>query len=94
MTERQRLLLALCISQWQSTIDHLRANWKGVVTANQVFELEVDLRDLTERWGSSTEHPEQVLWEVRQYLTEHVEELDVLLTEVSEEAKAYDPSSA
>jgi hypothetical protein len=81
MNDRQKLLLALGITEWANAMSHLDAMMKQglVVPADVVRSVGRELAGLIHQWPTSPGSSiESVIAGARLYCTEHVAELDAL----------------
>lgn len=89
MDDRQRLILAWCITEYANATTHLEAMRQvgGRVPYALIGRLATEQRELEMRWLQERGDPlllesEVVMAQVRTYLTEHLTELDALLEDV------------
>lgn len=81
MNDRQRLLLAVGITEWSGTLAHLDAMSKQglLIPADVVRPIGRELAALVSQWPASPGSSiESVIAGARLYCTEHVAELDAL----------------
>jgi hypothetical protein len=89
MSDRQRLLLAVCICEWAGALDHIdaamRTGFVEPVPYATLGRVQRELRDLLNQWASATERllrtPEddaRMVEEACAYATAHQSEIDEL----------------
>lgn len=89
MNARQKLLLAVCIGEWATALDHIKVSIStGFIEPAPYATLgrvQRELRDLLNQWSAVTERlirvPDddaQMVAEARAYCTEHESEIDAL----------------
>lgn len=90
MNARDKLLLAVCIGEWATALDHIRAALRTGLQDPKPYtaldRVQRELRDLLNQWSSVTERllrtPEddaRMIEEARAFCTEHQAEIDDLL---------------
>lgn len=97
MNNRQKLLLAVCIGEWATALDHIEAStrtgYMGPVPYATLGRVRNELRHLLNEWSSVTERllrtPDddaRMVEEARAYCTQHQAEIDELLNETEGES--------
>jgi hypothetical protein len=89
MNDRQKLLLAVCICEWATALDHIevsmRTGFMDPAPYATLGRVQRELRDLLNQWSTVTERllrtPEddaRMVAEARVYATAHQSEIDAL----------------
>lgn len=89
MNDHQRLLLAVCIGEWSTALDHIEASIRTgfikPVPYATLGRVRQELRDLLDQWALETERlvrfdteDDEIVQEARAYCTEHQSEIDAL----------------
>lgn len=89
MNDRQKLLLAVCIGEWSTALDHIRVALRTGFQEPKPYaaldRVQRELRDLLNQWSATTERllraPEddaRMVEEARAYCTAHQSEIDAL----------------
>lgn len=83
MNERQKMLLAIGIVEWDGVLTHLdHMTGRGIpVPGRLMMQVQTELRDMCARWvlhdlGGPKEDP---VGAAREYITDHIPEADAIL---------------